>query len=333
MRLFRYIVAVAFLVGFLGQARAQEGIPVYLDYLSDNYYLVYPSMAGIGYSGKVRLTARQQWFGVDRAPNLQTINAHTRLGDRSGVGAIIFRDQNGYQSQAGLQLTYAHHINFWRDRGLNQLSFGLSAGFVQNSLDESDFDPLDFDPIIAGIKQSTTYYNIDLGVSYNIMDIYAHVAVKNLLFVRRDINTEVESANQRRFLTSVGYLFEAKKNSGWLLEPSLLYQWSDATSEQSIDINFKAYKELTFGTLWGGLSFRQSFDGAEFLDGIQVRDQQLQWLSPIIGVDYKDFMFAYTYSYQFGDVTFDAGGFHQITLGYDFWKSKEPVPCHCPWVD
>ena len=331
MRLANYF-ALFFCMLYAGTscANAQEGIPVYLDYLSDNYYLVYPSMAGIGYSGKVRLTARQQWFGVDRAPNLQTLNAHTRIGDRSGVGAIIFRDQNGYQSQAGLQLTYAHHINFWRERGLNQLSFGISGGFIQNSLDETEFDPLDFDPVIAGIKQSTSYYNIDLGMSYNFMDFYAHFAVKNLLFVTRDINSDIESPDQRRFLTSAGYLFEGKR--GWLFEPSFLYQWTNLTQENAIDLNFKAYKEMDFGMVWGGLSFRQSFDGAEFLDGTQIRDQQLQWLSPILGVNYNDFMFAYTYSYQFGDITFASGGFHQITLGYDFWKSKEPVPCHCPWA-
>ncbi len=330
MSALKRLLLLFLLAGVFVPAKAQEGVPVYLDYLSDNYYLVYPSMAGIGYSGKVRLTARQQWFGTDRAPNLQTLNAHTRIGERSGVGAIIFRDQNGFQSQAGLQLTYAHHLNFWRERGLNQLSFGLSAGFIQNSLDESEFDPLDFDPIIAGIKQSVSYYNIDLGMSYNFMDFYAHFAVKNLLFVRRDINSDVESANQRRFLTSAGYLFETKRD--WLFEPSFLFQWTSLTDEKAIDLNIKAYKEMNFGMVWGGLSFRQSFEGAEFIDGTEIRDQQLQWLSPILGVNYKDFMFAYTYSYQFGDITFASGGFHQITLGYDFLKSKEPVPCHCPWA-
>jgi len=86
----------------------QEGLPVYFDYLSDNYYLVHPSMAGIGLGGKIRLTARKQWFNVDEAPSLQTLNAHTRIGQsNSGVGAILFNDANGYHSQTGLKLTYA----------------------------------------------------------------------------------------------------------------------------------------------------------------------------------------------------------------------------------
>ena len=51
------------------KSNAQEGIPVYFDYLSDNYYLVFPSMAGIGEGGKIRATARKQWFDVDDAPS------------------------------------------------------------------------------------------------------------------------------------------------------------------------------------------------------------------------------------------------------------------------
>ncbi|MCP1997570.1 hypothetical protein L1275_003381, partial [Flavobacterium sp. HSC-61S13] len=38
---------------------------VYSDYLSDNYYLIHPSMAGAANCGKLRVTARQQWSGQD----------------------------------------------------------------------------------------------------------------------------------------------------------------------------------------------------------------------------------------------------------------------------
>ena len=49
---------------------AQEGLPIYTDYLTDNYYLIHPSMAGAANCAKVRLTGRQQWFGQDDAPKL-----------------------------------------------------------------------------------------------------------------------------------------------------------------------------------------------------------------------------------------------------------------------
>ena len=101
---------------------AQEGIPVYADYLSDNLYLLHPSMAGAANSNKIRLTARQQWFDVDNAPNLQTLNIASRIGDKVGIGGIVYHDENGNFSQTGVYLTFAYHLLFSRDRtDLNRL--------------------------------------------------------------------------------------------------------------------------------------------------------------------------------------------------------------------
>ena len=66
---------------------------------------------------------------------------------KAGLANIFFNDKNGYHSQTGGYLTYAHHIMFSRSEvDLNQLSFGLSFGLIQSRLDETQFDPLDFDP-------------------------------------------------------------------------------------------------------------------------------------------------------------------------------------------
>ena len=70
---------------------------------------------------------------------------------------------------------------------LNQLSFGLSAGLTQSRLDETQFDLTDFDPVIGGIIQSTSYFNVDAGLSYNFLDFSAHFTVKNIIFQNRSI--------------------------------------------------------------------------------------------------------------------------------------------------
>ena len=107
---------------------SQEGVPVYSDYLTDNYFLLHPSMAGAANCAKLRLTARQQWFGQQDAPAFQTLSFNGRLGERDGAGIILLNDKNGYHSQKGLQLAYAHHIMFSRDDiDLNQLSFGVGG--------------------------------------------------------------------------------------------------------------------------------------------------------------------------------------------------------------
>lgn len=327
----KYLLLVLVLTQF---AYSQEGIAVYSDYLTDNYYLIHPSMAGAANCGKVRLTARGQWFGQDDAPSLSTLSFNTSVGERSGVGAILFSDKNGYHSQKGVKLTYAHHIMFSRSElDLNQLSFGLSGALIQSQLDETSFlDNQPFDPNIGGITQKDSYFNLDLGASYNYLEFYTHFTVKNLLgTVRRELYTDVESDNLRKYLISAGYVFGNSEQLQW--EPSVLFQMVEQTKEKSIDLNLKVYKNLDFGKMWGGLSYRRSFDGAEYLDGGNVGEQRLQYFTPILGVNYNQFMFAYTYSYLSGNVKFDSAGFHQITLGINLFCKREKYQCNCPAIN
>ncbi|UKM65782.1 type IX secretion system membrane protein PorP/SprF [Flavobacteriaceae bacterium GSB9] len=316
---------------------SQEGLPVYTDYLTDNYYLIHPSMAGVANCSKVRLTARQQWFGQDDAPKLLTLNMNGRIGDsQSGIGGIVFADKNGYHSQKGAYATYAHHIMFSRtETDLNMLSFGLSAGFIQYQLDETDFlgDAPISDPIISGIVQNETNFNIDFGFSYHFLDFYAHATVKNLL-KNSGINNNIQiTSNLRRYLLSVGNVFN-KYGSSWSYEPSVMLQYRDGTQETTLDFNGKVYKQMEFGKLWGGLSYRQSLDGAEFrTDSGAIDSQKLQQITPILGVDYNNFMFAYTYTYQTNSVVFTNGGFHQLTLGYNFNCRRKSYDCNCPAVN
>jgi len=327
-----YILVLAMF--FAQFANAQEGLPIYTDYLTDNYYLIHPSMAGVATCAKLRITGRQQWFGQDGAPQLATISVNSRIGEsQSAIGAIIYSDSNGFHSQNGVYITYAHHLLFSRNEiDLNMLSFGLSIGTIQYKLDETSFLSEGFDPIIAGIEQSSTNFNIDFGFSYHLYNFYAHATVKNIL-ENEGINNDIQiTSNLRRYLFSLGTVF-GKSGSQWSYEPSIMFQYKDATKEASFDINAKAYKEVDFGKIWGGLSYRRSLDGAEYLDGTSVNTQKLQYISPIFGVNYKEFMFAYTYAYQANSVVFNNGGFHQITLGYNFNCRKEKYHCNCPAIN
>jgi len=333
MNIKNLLLILLFLTSLFGYS--QEGIPVYADYLTDNMYLMNPAMAGVAPTTQIRITARQQWFDQRNAPNLQTLNFTSRLGGRSGVGVIAYNDRNGFHSETGGYLTYAHHIPLSKYQGeLHQLSFGLSAGFTQARLDETLFDLNDFDPIIAGIMQSESYFNADVGVAYNYQDLSVHFAAKNILFSNRSLYSDkYESKNLRKYIVGAGYAF-GDYMEAWSFEPSLLFQLTERTGEKAIDLNFRAFRNMDFGGLWAGLSYRRSFDGAEYMSGESVKDQKLQWITPIVGVNLHEFMFAYTYSYQTGDARFDSGGYHQITLGYTFDGGRgSRYDCNCPNVN
>jgi len=339
-----FLTIIIFFV--LNNAKAQEGVPIYFDYLTENYYLVHPSMAGVNLvGGKLRMTARKQWFDQVEAPNLQTMTADVRISERSGLGLTLFNDQNGYHSQKGAYITYAHHINFndnivlskrpypSKYDEIDQLSFGISVGGIQNSLDQTTFDLVDYDPLISGLMENTGYFNIDVGISYVNSKYYAHLTVKNLLFAPHDLygdfeyNKNRDSTNFKRFVASLGYVFYT--NTPWSFEPSTLFQYSDLTTEKSIDLNFKAYYKLNYGRLWAGFSFRNSLEGASYIEVStgDIKEQNLQLVTPLLGIDYKDFVFSYNYSHQFGDINFGSGGFHQITIGFNFLRGS--IECDC----
>ncbi len=315
---------------------SQEGVAVYSDYLSDNYYLIHPSMAGAANCTKLRLTARKQWFGQEDAPQLQTASFNGSISEKSGAGIIVFNDKNGYHSQTGLKLTYAYHLMFSRDEiDLNQLSFGISAALIQSRLDETDFrnsgDPIP-DPVVNGtIVQKDSYINFDIGSSYHYLDFYAHFTVKNAVETRRDIYTVYENDNLRKLIFSAGYTFGDSEKLLW--EPSIMFQSISQTKESSIDVNLKVYKNLEMGKLWGGLSYRRSFDGAQYDNGSGATTQKLQYITPIVGLNYKNFMVAYTYTNVMGDVKYDNAGYHQITLGMNLFCKPEKYHCNCPAVN
>ncbi|WP_308991388.1 type IX secretion system membrane protein PorP/SprF [Mariniflexile litorale] len=329
-----FMVAVVSVLCF-HTVNSQEGLPIYTDYLTDNYYLIHPSMAGIANCSKVRLTSRQQWFGHEDAPKLSTLSINGRIGESSSaIGGILYTDKNGYHSQSGAYATYVHHLMFSRtESDLNMLSFGLSAGFIQYKLDETSFLFDGPDPIIDGVVQNETNFNIDLGFSYHFLDFYVHGTVKNML-KNAGVNNDIKiTSNLRRYLFSLGNVF-SKYGSEWSYEPSLMFQYKDGTQEASLDINAKAYKQMDFGKIWGGLSYRTSLDGAQYQTSSgTVASQKLQQITPILGVNYNEFVFAYTYTYQSNSVVFTNGGFHQLTLGYNFNCRRVRYDCQCPAVN
>jgi len=314
----------------INNLKAQETIPVYSDYLSDNVYLLHPAAAGIGNCAKLRLTHRQQWVGVDDAPQLQTISYHSKLSADSnvGLGGIIFKDQNGFHSQIGAQATFAYHVNM-SGRNFSQLSFALSGMFAENKIDETNFIlPNEInDPVITNLVRAENYYNADFGMAYHYKTGAAYFTVKNLLLSARNLETSsFESLNLRRYLVSLSWFFDNDNPNKIKFEPSTLIQLTERTGELFADFNIKAYKKMgNDNTLWAALSYRQTFDGNEI--------QELTQITPIIGMNFnRGVMVSYTFTRQLGDITFANGGFHQFTLGLDLF-CKTPRVAACPNIN
>jgi type IX secretion system PorP/SprF family membrane protein len=296
---------------FSFKSNAQETLPIYQDYLSDNVYLVHPSAAGIGNSSKLRFTARQQWAGIPDAPALQTISYHTRFGEETNAafGFVLFNDKNGYHSQKGIQGTYAYHLQLSDGHFFEQLSFGLSFTFVQNQSDQRSFGNDD----VAAIIQSSSYYNSDFSVAYHRGGFSSYFTVKNLFLTAKNNLNVSETLDLRNYVFSSGFYYD--KLYYFQLEPSFMLQLRESTGQTIADFNIKAYKTFKETQMWVALSYRRSFDENPI--------NKSQFISPIVGVNYKNFMFSYTYTNQIDSVVLSNSGFHQITLGLNLWTKEK----------
>ncbi|MGB1042315.1 MAG: PorP/SprF family type IX secretion system membrane protein [Tenacibaculum sp.] len=307
---------------FTSVVSAQETLPIYADYLSDNVYLLHPAAAGVGDCAKLRLTARQQWIGVKDAPSLQTASFHAKFNENSnaGYGFILFNDKNGYHSQKGLQGTYSYHLDMGNENLFNQLSFGLSMSMVQNEVDQRQFAG---DLTVSQIIQSDFYFNADFGMAYHYKGFASYFTVKNILLsAKNSVNTDYESLNLRNYILGASYFFGDKEKLQF--EPSVMFQYKDQTGEKVGDLNFKVYKSFDTTQFWAALSYRRTLDNSIFGDA--------HYVTPILGVNYKNLMFAYTYTQQTGDVVFANGGYHQVSLGIDVLCRKRRASA-CPNIN
>jgi type IX secretion system PorP/SprF family membrane protein len=315
-------ISILFLLFFFTKGIAQETLPIYQDYLSDNVYLLHPAAAGIGNSSKLRLTARKQWAGILDAPELQTLSFHTGVGEYSNAayGFIFFNDQNGFHSQKGVQGSYAYHLPMSTSKVFSQLSFGLAFTFVQNQSDQRTFTG---DAKVAAIIESTSYYNADFSMAYHFKGFSSYFTVKNLFLTAKNSQNVQEDLDLRNYILSAGYYFWEDKLIQ--LEPSIMVQIRQGTGERIADINLKAYKNMgKTSSLWAALSYRRSFDGSNLEDS--------QFISPILGFNYRNLMFSYTYTDQMNEVVLTNSGFHQISLGINLW-TREPRAAACPNIN
>jgi hypothetical protein len=135
--------------------------------------------------------------------------------------------------------------------------------------------------------------------------------------------------------TTYRNILKYSRKKTYVIHPGL-FKWKSISIYPEVQIckePLKAYKKMDFGKLWAVVSYRRSLDGAQYIEGNTVASQKLQYFTPILGVNYKNYMFSYTYSSLLGSIKFDNGGFHQFTLGINLFCKPDKYQCNCPAVN
>ncbi len=294
---------------------AQElTLPQLSQYLADNPFVMSPTYSGIGDHIKVRINGLTQWVGIEDAPDTQSLAADARIGNRSGVGMLLYNDSNGETKQRGARLSFAHHLTL--DKYDDEfLSFGISYNFNQFRIDIENFDSPD--PNVTDDRR-TTNHNFDVGVLYRYDKFYFSLNASNLL--DKDLtrfNPVFEPNRLRNYYIYTGYRYTKNKNSRLEIEPSVFFQWFESDGRSVTDLNTK-FRWYDFEDYYyAGVTYR-------FLND-QIGSPL--YIAPLVGLKKSNFYFGYSYQIILNEILGFSTGTHVITLGVDLFQGLSNCRC------
>ena len=307
-------VTLILLLSSLTSMAQELTLPQLSQYLADNPFVMSPTYAGIGDHVKIRINGLTQWVGIEDAPDTQSLAADMRLGNKSGIGILLYNDSNGETKQRGARASFAHHLTL--DRYDDEfLSFGLSYNFNQFRIDIENFD--DIDPSVTD-DRATTNHNFDVGVLYRKDKFYFSVNASNL--INKDLtrfNPVFEPNTLRNYYIYTGYRYTKNKNSRLEIEPSVFFQLFESDGRSVTDLNTK-FRWYDFEDYYyAGVTYR-------FLND-QIGDPL--YIAPIIGLKKSNFYFGYSYQIILNEILGFSTGTHVVTLGVDLFQGLSNCRC------
>jgi type IX secretion system PorP/SprF family membrane protein len=234
-------------------ATAQQD-PQYTQYMY-NQNVVNPAYAGLQEGLSLNLLYRNQWSALDGSPETFTFNAHAPVGERTGLGISIIKDELGPVKETNAYIDFSYTIPVTSNY---QLAFGLKAGVTFHDIGLADLELQDPGDPFFSQNISQTNPNIGAGVFLYSDNFYVGASVPNILSsLHLDENgLQFGSETSHYFVTS-GYVFQTTENIK--LKPSVLVK-SAFDAPTSFDVNLNALFLEKFEL---GVSYRldDSFSG------------------------------------------------------------------------
>ena len=267
MQMKKYILLVfAFCVCAI--AHAQQ-LPQFTSYQLSPY-LYNPAYAGVDGYTQLNAVIREQWSGINKAPETKSISVFGPLrNEKMALGGVVISDKLGAESKNGFQLSYAYHLRLKNDLSL---SLGLSGGLMQYKLDNTVINPYDAgDPVFSIPGLTDVVPNASFGMYLYNEKFFLSLAVPQLLnssfSALDDFNGELLGGS----LVNHYYLgcgFQRELNNQWNIEPSLLLK-----KTAQVPIQFEFVTKLTYkDMLWTALGYRNNESALLYL-GYDINNQ------------------------------------------------------------
>ncbi len=305
----------------------------------NNPMAINPATTGIEGFMDVKIGYRQQWSGVDGAPETYYLSVHSplratqsqasyrnnalRISNPSlydqldgsqgyspsrvkhGVGGYIISDSQGIFAQTSGFLSYASHLLLGDQL---RLSLGVSAGVNNQRIDVSEvtvINPNDPTYIAYGDQQGqSTNFDVNAGLFlYNDLFYLGYSAAR---IFQNNLYNDSEIAAQQQ-LTHFGMVgFRLSLSETLMLMPGAFVAY-DGVNPLTYDIGVRLKVQDMF---WVGASYRNTNTIAG-MAGVSINNT---------------FNISYSYDYGFSGINNLEAGIHEVTLGLTLFNVREVTP-------
>ncbi len=239
-----------------------------------NYFLINPAAGGTEDYADIKTSFRQQWTGIQGAPQNYYLTAHTPLNKVHGrhdkkfsnkmdrphhfIGASVNGQRLGALARHSLYASYGYYLPLTRQWSL---SMSASAGMIQYNLNPNrlNFGDDITDPAVG-------YFNgvqpdMGAGIWLSSDKFFTGISTTQLLTSKMGFS----GALRNHLYATAGY--SVRLNRDWSFIPSVLVKTVPFSALQ-VDLNAKIRFQKIW---WAGLSYRKS-DALVLLTGINLKN-------------------------------------------------------------
>ncbi|MGP8215236.1 MAG: type IX secretion system membrane protein PorP/SprF [Bacteroidia bacterium] len=254
---------------------------------------------------------RDQWVGVEGAPNTESVGMHGMIpGSNVGLGMQFYNDNIGPLTNTEISAIFAYHLHLGEQ---TRLSFGIegcmdnvSVGMNKISIENTT------DPSFTGTSSSAWAPDANVGLYLYKDRFFAGFSVKHLLqpdFEMQSVNIAGDNDFYRCYYLTAGFVTPLSDNVG--IRPSILAKY---VSGAPIDIDLDA-SLIFYNKLYIGAGLRT--DKRIAISGI---DNAL-----VLSIEYdvaNYIRLGYSYDFYLSPGVNYSGATNEIMLGWDIFSNK-----------
>lgn len=253
----------------------------------------------------IRGGSRLQWVGIPKAPKTFLVSADMPfkfLNKRFGVGLVMQQESMGLYKNMSLGAQLGYKLKLFK----GELTVGLQLGFINEKFSGTEVILPDGDDYHQGTDDAIptsdiagNAFDLGLGVFYTHRLFWAGISATHLTSPTITMSTDGTEAKNYEFEAGRVLYFMAGsnipiKNTLFEIQPSLMVKSDFTFTQAEITGRVRYNKFISFGL------------------GYRLDDA----VSTMVGVEYKNFFFGYSYDYPISDISKASSGSHEIFAGY-----------------